>query len=48
MVKVLTKKESRGPVLAVLKLYDLGCKMAGNPYNAPSGCNSTGVDKSDI
>ena len=32
MVKILTKKESRGPVLAVLKLQDLVCKLSGNPY----------------
>ena len=28
MVKVLTKKESRWPVLAVLKMQDLACKLS--------------------
>ena len=41
MVKILTKKESRGPVPAVLKLADLACKMAGNPYSdSGTTCNS--------
>ena len=40
MIKVLTKKESTGPVVGVLKLSDLACKLAGDPYGntTSTGC----------
>ena len=46
-VKVLTGTPKEGPACAMLKLADLGCKMAGNPYAADgTTCSSIGRNSS--